>query len=138
MLNPPRKTPHNTTSNGETTYIGKSLLIKGEVSGSEPIHVEGRIEGLISFPGNHIDIGRNAVVGSDVHAGEVIVRGRLQGKLTASDRVEIHNGGSLVGDVVAGRISVEDGACFQGSIDMTRPDPKAHEQSGRRGATGWN
>ena len=117
-------TANNTPYNG--TYIGKSLLIKGEVSGSEPIHIEGRIEGQISLPGGHVNIGRDGMVTSTVQAGEVIVRGTLRGKITASDRVEVHSGGSLIGDVSAGRIRIEDGASFHGSIDMRRPDPKAH------------
>jgi cytoskeletal protein CcmA (bactofilin family) len=116
----------NTPYNEPSTYIGKSLLIMGEVSGSEPIHIEGRVEGVISLPGSHISIGRDGMVLSTVQAGEVVVRGTLRGKLTASDRVEIHSGGSLIGDVAAARISIEDGAYFQGSIDMRRPDPKAH------------
>jgi cytoskeletal protein CcmA (bactofilin family) len=120
-------TANSVPYDGRSTYIGKSLLIKGEVSGSEPIHVEGRIEGSISLPGGHINVGRDAVVGSDVHAGEVIVRGTLHGKLTASERVEVHSGASLIGDVAAERISIEDGASFQGRIDMRRPDPKAHQ-----------
>ena len=119
------KSPYNEPS----TYIGKALLINGEVSGSEPIHIEGRIESAISMPGGHVGIGRNGMVVSTVHAGEVIVRGTLHGKLTASDRVEIHSSGSLIGDVSTGRISIEDGAYFQGKIDMRRPDPKAYLES---------
>ena len=111
---------------GETAYIGKSLLIKGEVSGSEPIHIEGRIEGSISLPGGHVSVGRQGVVTSSVHAGEVIVRGTLQGNITASDRVEIHRGGNVIGEVVTQRISIEDGAQMKGSIKMGRPDPNAH------------
>jgi len=111
---------------GETAYIGKSLLIKGEVSGSEPLHIEGRIEGSISLPGGHVSVGRQGVVTSSVHAGEVIVRGTLQGNITASDRVEIHRGGNVIGEVVTQRISIEDGAQMKGSIKMGRPDPNAH------------
>ncbi len=111
--------------NGLGTFIGKSLVIKGEVSGTEPVNLEGRIEGPVSLPHNHLNIGRDGMVMSNVDAGDVVVRGTLHGKLTASDRVEIHSGGSLMGDVVAGRITIEDGAYFQGSIDMRRPDPKA-------------
>jgi cytoskeletal protein CcmA (bactofilin family) len=107
------------------TYIGKSLLIKGEVSGSEPIHVEGRIEGLISLPDSCVNISRDGVVMSNVLAGAVVVRGTLQGKLAAIDRVEIHSGGSLIGEVTAGRVSIEDGAYCQVRIDVRRPDPKA-------------
>lgn len=109
-----------------TTYIGKSMIIKGEVSGEEPINVEGKIEGSMSVPGAHVNIGREAVVKSNLQCGEAIIRGTLCGNLTASDRVEVHSGGSLIGEVVARRISVEDGAYFKGSLDMRRPDPKAH------------
>ena len=120
---------------GETAYIGKSLLIKGEVSGSEPIHIEGRIEGSISLPGGHVSVGREGVVTSSVQAGEVIIRGTVQGNITASDRVEIHRGGSLIGKVVTQRISIQDGAEMQGTIEMVRPDPKAYlEIHGDNGA----
>jgi len=111
---------------GETAYIGKSLLIKGEVSGSEPLHIEGRIEGSVILPGGHVSIGREGVVAASVQAGEIIVRGTLQGNVKASDHVEIHRGGILIGQVITQRISVEDGAEMQGSIEMSRPDPKAH------------
>ena len=119
---------------GETAYIGKSLLIKGEVSGSEPIHIEGRIEGSISLPGGHVSVGREGVVTSSVHAGEVIIRGTLQGNITASDRVEIHRGGNVIGQVVTQRIRIEDGAQMQGSISMGRPDPKGHLEVEAHGA----
>jgi cytoskeletal protein CcmA (bactofilin family) len=109
-----------------STYIGKSLVIKGEVSGSEPLHIEGRVEGPIAAPDCHISIGRDAVVLSNVQAGEVIVRGTMHGNLIAIDRVEVHSGGSLTGDVSAGRVTIELGAHFKGKVDMRRPDPKAH------------
>ena len=120
---------------GQTAYIGKSLLIKGEVSGSEPLHIDGRVEGSISLPGGHVSVGREGVVASNVHAGEVIVRGVLQGNVKASDRIHVHRGGSLIGQVVTQRISIEEGAEMQGSIEMVRPDPKAHLEAGH-GARG--
>ena len=113
-------------SDEQLTYIGKSLVIKGEVSGSEPIHIEGKIEGPISLRDCHVNVGRDAVVSSNVQAGEVIVRGTLDGNVTATDRVEVHSGGSLTGNVSAGRISIEYGAYFHGKVDMRRADPKAH------------
>ena len=112
--------------NEGSSYIGKSLIIKGELSGSEPVHIEGRVEGSISFGDCHVNVGRDGVVMSNVEAGEVIVRGILQGNLTVIDRVEVHGGGSVMGDVAAGRISIECGAYFKGSVDMRLPDPKAH------------
>ena len=108
------------------TYIGKSIVIKGELSGDEPIQVDGRVEGPISLREGRVNIGRDASVASHVRAAEVIVRGTLEGNVTATDRVEVHSGGSLTGDVTAGRVTVELGAFFHGKVDMKRPDPKAH------------
>ena len=108
------------------TYIGKSLVIKGEISCDEPIQIDGRVEGPISLREARINIGREASVSSSVRAGEVIVRGTLEGNVIATDRVEVHSGGSLTGDVTAGRVTVELGAYFHGKVDMKRPDPKAH------------
>ena len=125
-------TPRSTASiasrqyNEGSSYIGKSLIIKGELRGSEPVHIEGRVEGSISFGDCHVNVGRDGVVMSNVEAGEVIVRGILQGNLTVIDRVEVHGGGTVMGDVAAGRVSIECGAFFKGSVDMRRPDPKAH------------
>jgi cytoskeletal protein CcmA (bactofilin family) len=110
------------------THIGRSLLIKGEVSGSEPLHLEGRIEGSISLPGCHVCIGREGVAAASVEAAEVVVRGKLQGKLTASDRLELHNGASVFGEMAAPRIRIEDGAQLQGKIDATRPSPESQPQ----------
>jgi cytoskeletal protein CcmA (bactofilin family) len=123
---PGRAAPVAGAPAAQTSIIGKSLVIKGEMSGAEPLQIEGRVEGSIAFSGNYVSIGRDAVVSADVIAQELVIRGTLRGDLTISDRVEIHGGGSLVGDIVARRISIEDGAHFQGSIDMRRPDPKAH------------
>ena len=119
-----------------TAIIGKSLVIKGEVEGSEPLQIEGRVEGSLAFSGNYVSIGRDGVVAANVVAQEVVIRGTLRGNLTISDRVEIHGGGSVVGDIAARRISIENGAHFQGSIDMRRPDPKAHlENASDTGST---
>jgi len=115
--------PHRAASPNGGTYIGKSLLIKGEVSGSEPLHIEGRVEGSISLPSSHVCIGRDGVAAASVTASEVVVRGKLQGKLRASGRLELHNGASVTGEMAAPRISIEDGAQLQGKIDMHRPDP---------------
>ncbi|HVH89002.1 MAG TPA: polymer-forming cytoskeletal protein [Terriglobales bacterium] len=115
----------------EGTYIGKSFVIKGEMSGDDQVHIDGRIEGPISLRDGRVNIGRDAVVMSNVQAGEVIVRGTLEGNTNARDRVEVHSGGSLTGDVKAARVTVELGAYFHGRVDMSRPDPKAHLDDGK-------
>jgi len=105
--------------------IGKSLVIKGEVAGSESLYIDGRIEGSINLPGNRVTIGRNGVVSANITAREIVVLGKVRGNMIASDRVDIRNEGSLTGDVVAQRISIEDGAFFKGGIDIRKPGQKA-------------
>ena len=105
----------------EQATIGKSLIIKGEVTGSESLYIDGKVEGSIQLPGNRVTIGRNGQVAANINAREVVVLGKVRGNLTASDRVDIRNEGSLTGDVVAQRISIEDGAFFKGGIDIRKP-----------------
>lgn len=119
----------------EQASIGKSLMIKGEVSGSESLFIDGRVEGAITLAGHRVSVGRNGVVSANITAREVVVMGKVKGNLTASDRVEIRNEGSLVGDVVAQRIVIEDGAYFKGGIDIRKPGQKG-EDLGREGKEG--
>jgi cytoskeletal protein CcmA (bactofilin family) len=107
--------------------IGKSVVIKGEVSGSESLYIEGKIEGMISLPGNRVTVGRSGQVSATVTAREVVVQGRLVGNVDASERLNVGREGSLTGDVIAHRIMVEDGAFFKGKIDIrnaSEPGPK--------------
>jgi cytoskeletal protein CcmA (bactofilin family) len=111
---------------GEQATIGKSLVIKGEVSGSESLYIDGKVEGAINLPGNRVTVGRNGQVAANVVAREIVVLGKIRGNCQASDRVDIRAEGSLTGDVVAARISIEDGAFFKGGIDIRKPgvEPK--------------
>ena len=111
--------PATTTTSDQAT-IGKSLVIKGEVTGSESLYIDGRVEGSINLSGNRVTIGRNGVVAANISAREIVVLGKVRGNLTASDRVDIRSDGSLTGDVVAARISIEDGAFFKGGIDIRK------------------
>ena len=107
-------------STADQATIGKSLVIKGEVTGSESLYIDGRVEGSINLAGNRVTVGRNGVVAANINAREIVVLGKVRGNLTASDRVDIRSDGSLTGDVVAARISIEDGAFFKGGIDIRK------------------
>jgi cytoskeletal protein CcmA (bactofilin family) len=109
-----------TTTTADQATIGKSLVIKGEVTGSESLYIDGRVEGSINLAGNRVTIGRNGVVAANINAREIVVLGKVRGNLTASDRVDIRSDGSLTGDVIAARISIEDGAFFKGGIDIRK------------------
>ncbi len=121
----PVSAPRNAALNTqEQATIGKSLVIKGEVTGSESLYIDGRVEGSINLSGNRVTVGRNGVVAANISAREIVVLGKVRGNLTATDRVDIRNEGSLTGDVVAQRISIEDGAFFKGGIDIRKPGQK--------------
>jgi cytoskeletal protein CcmA (bactofilin family) len=111
---------------GEQATIGKSLVVKGELSGSESLYIDGKVEGAINLPGNRVTIGRNGQVAANIMAREIVVLGKVRGNCQASDRVDIRSEGSLTGDVIAARISIEDGAFFKGGIDIRKPgsEPK--------------
>jgi cytoskeletal protein CcmA (bactofilin family) len=119
--------PVTTTTTSDQATIGKSLVIKGEVTGSESLYIDGRVEGSINLSGNRVTVGRNGVVAANINAREIVVLGKVRGNLTASDRVDIRSDGSLTGDVVAARISIEDGAFFKGGIDIRKAGAKPEE-----------
>jgi len=112
------------TTTADQATIGKSLVIKGEVTGSESLYIDGRVEGSINLSGNRVTVGRNGVVSANINAREIVVLGKVRGNLTASDRVDIRSDGSLTGDVLAARISIEDGAFFKGGIDIRKAGQK--------------
>ncbi|HTD21602.1 MAG TPA: polymer-forming cytoskeletal protein [Terriglobales bacterium] len=117
---PTRTTLASTTSTDQAAIIGKSLVIKGEITGSESLHIEGKVEGSINLPGTRVTVGRNGQVSADITAREIIVQGKILGNVNASDRLDVRSEGALTGDVIAQRISVEDGAFFKGKIDVRR------------------
>lgn len=121
---PPARTPAPSApavSAGDQATIGKSLVVKGEVTGSESLYIDGKVEGSINLPGNRVTVGRNGQVSANITAREIVVLGKVRGNVTASDRVDIRSEGALTGDVTAQRISIEDGAFFKGGIDIRKP-----------------
>jgi cytoskeletal protein CcmA (bactofilin family) len=104
--------------------IGRSVVIKGEVTGAEPLYIDGRVEGTISIPESRVTIGRNGSVAANISAREVVIMGKVTGNIQCSDRLDIRGEGSLVGDVNTQRISVEDGAVLKGSIQVRAAENK--------------
>ena len=123
--NPNAYTPAKTTTvPTEQATIGRSLVIKGEISGAESLYVDGKIEGTINLTDNRVTIGRNGVVAANINAREVVIMGKVTGNIQCSDRLDIRSEGSLAGDVTTMRISVEDGAVLKGSVQVRSADGK--------------
>jgi cytoskeletal protein CcmA (bactofilin family) len=101
--------------------IGKSLQIKGEVIGCESLYIDGKVEGAITLPGNRVTVSRDAQVSANITAREVVIFGKVSGNITASDRVDLRSEGSVTGDVAAQRITIGDGAFFEGGIHIGKP-----------------
>lgn len=100
--------------------IGKSVVIKGELNGSEDLTVEGQVEGKIELKDHVLTIGPNGKIKAQVFAKAVIVLGEVNGNVTASEKVDIRDGGSVDGDIVSPRVAIAEGAHFRGSVDMQR------------------
>ena len=106
------------TSPMDQAHIGRSLVIKGEVTGAESIFIDGRVEGTINFPGNRVTIGRNGNVAANINSKELVIMGKVQGNVECADRLDIRSEGLLMGDVVTHRISVEEGAILKGGFEV--------------------
>ena len=100
--------------------IGKSVVMKGELSGSEDLAVDGTVEGTIELRDNVLIIGPNGRVKAQVFAKAVIVSGTVNGDITASERIDIREEGSVDGNIVSPRVAIADGAHFRGSVDIQK------------------
>ena len=100
--------------------IGKSVVIKGELSGSEDLTIEGHVEGKIELKDNVLTIGPNGRIKAAVFAKAVIVLGEVNGNIAASEKVDIRDGGSVDGDIVSPKVAIAEGAHFRGAVDMQR------------------
>jgi cytoskeletal protein CcmA (bactofilin family) len=109
----------------DLAQIGKSVVIKGELSGSEDLYIDGRVEGSIALKGNSLTVGPNGQVKASVEAKGIIVQGKLDGNLLASDRVELRKSAVVNGDITTQRISIEEGAYLKGKIDIQGRAEKA-------------
>jgi cytoskeletal protein CcmA (bactofilin family) len=100
--------------------IGKSVVIKGELNGSEDLTIEGHVEGTIQLRDHVLTIGPNGRIKAQVFAKSVIVLGEVNGNVTASEKVDIRDNGSVDGDIISPRVAIAEGAHFRGSVDMQR------------------
>ena len=103
---------------GVLAQIGKSVVIKGELSGSEDLYVDGQVEGSIALKGNSLTVGPNGQIKASIEAKTVVVQGKLEGNVQASERVELRKSAVLTGDVSTQRISIEEGAYLKGKVDI--------------------
>lgn len=108
----------------EQATIGRSLVVKGEISGSESLYIDGKVEGSVTLSDSRVTIGRNGSVAANISAREVVILGKVHGNIQCTDRLDIRSEGSLTGDVVTQRISVEDGAILKGSVQVRAADQK--------------
>ena len=112
------------TARGEVTLIGKSVVIKGELSCSEDLYIDGQVEGTIDPKGHRLTIGPNGRVKANVNACAVIVQGKLEGNIQASDRVDLKQSAVVMGDITTQRISIDEGAHFKGGVNIQKEEPK--------------
>ncbi|HEY3973146.1 MAG TPA: polymer-forming cytoskeletal protein [Candidatus Sulfotelmatobacter sp.] len=109
----------------DLAQIGKSVVIKGELSGSEDLYVDGQVEGSISLKGNSLTVGPNGAIKATVEAKGVVVQGKLEGNVQASDRVDLRKSAVVTGDIATQRISIEEGAYLKGKVDIQGKAEKA-------------
>ncbi len=102
----------------DLAQIGKSVLVKGELTGSEDLYVDGQIEGSISLKNNNLTVGPNGQVKASVEAKGVVVQGKLEGNVQASDRVELRKTAIMNGDITTHRIAIEEGAYLKGKVEI--------------------
>lgn len=105
---------------GDLARVGRSVCIKGELSGSEDLYVDGQVEGTLDLPGNGLTIGPNGHVHANVNAKTVVVHGKIEGNIRSSDRTELRKSAVATGDIFTQRISIEEGAFFKGRVEIQK------------------
>jgi cytoskeletal protein CcmA (bactofilin family) len=117
-----------------STVIGKSVVIRGELSGSEDLYIDGDIEGTITLPESRLTIGQNAQIRANISVHDVIIFGHLTGNIQASGRVDLRQSAFVKGDILAGRLSIEESAVLTGKVELkvtpeTQPKPSTSASS---------
>jgi cytoskeletal protein CcmA (bactofilin family) len=114
------RSPVESTADHDTGWLGSSLRVKGDISGTEDLLIDGYVEGLIQLDGRKLTVGSKAKVTADINARDVVVYGYVKGNVHAKGRVEIKKDGSVIGNLTTAQIMIEDGADFKGSIEIDR------------------
>jgi cytoskeletal protein CcmA (bactofilin family) len=117
LSNPPVPALGGSPARG-SARLGSSLQIKGHITGTEDLQIDGKVDGPISLRGHGLTVGPAAQLTSEIHAREVVVYGNVIGNVHARDRVDVKTDGSVIGDISTARISIEDGAHFKGRIEI--------------------
>lgn len=119
MTAPPKETPKPAEPHrADVGHIGKSVVIRGELTGNEDLYLDGEVEGNINLRDHRLVIGPNGKIKASITARDVVVHGRVEGNVSGSERVELKRACTLIGDVATQRIAIEDGAFFKGAIDV--------------------
>jgi len=127
--------PESRRNERDVVNIGKSVVIKGELNGSEDLTIEGHVEGKIELKDHVLTIGPNGKIKAQVLAKSVIVLGEVNGNVTATEKVDIRDGGSVDGDIISPRVAIAEGAHFRGTVDMQRkPVPGQQAQTAKPAA----
>jgi cytoskeletal protein CcmA (bactofilin family) len=126
----------DTPKTAEFAHLGRSVVIKGELSGSEDLYVDGQVEGTIELHGNSLIIGPSGQVRANVNAKAVIVQGKLEGNIHASERAELRKSAVAVGDIITQRVAIEDGAYFKGKVDIQKDGAKPEARGPVASASG--
>ena len=103
-----------------STVIGKSVTIRGDVTGKEDLFLDGVVEGTISLPESRLTVGPNARVMADVDAQEMVIFGLVEGNLRVAGRIELRESAVVKGDIVAGRLSIEENASMKGKVELLK------------------
>lgn len=117
-FNSPSSSKASSNPSRSVARLGSSIQIKGQVSGSEDLQIDGIVDGPIFLKGHELTVGSDARLTSEIHAGDVVAYGKVVGDIHARGRVDIRRDGSIIGNISSARISIEDGAHFKGRIEI--------------------
>jgi cytoskeletal protein CcmA (bactofilin family) len=121
--------PGDATADSVTGWLGSSLHVKGDITGTEDLLIDGCVEGLVELDERKLTVGPTAKVTADINARDLVVYGFVKGNVHAKGRIEIKKDGSVIGNLTTAQIMIEDGADFKGSIEIDRGEAKVAEKS---------